>query len=111
MSIGFVPTRDTLYLSTGVDFIHYIDAPAGSPYPSGFTARILVQARDGTTIATWSASTTSTSSVGWKIQSDTTTTGVDAVIAAGAAKFKLIATFPPSPTDDYLWFYGLVKIQ
>lgn len=109
MAIGFQSTRETLYLAKGADFIHVLSAPSGTPYPSGFTAKIEILSSSGTVLATWTPTTATTTAVSWNVQSGTATVGVDAVLAAGANKFKLYAIFPGSPTDDYLWYSGRIS--
>lgn len=110
MAIGFAPTKETLNLSLHADFIHVLSAPSGSPFPASFTAKIEVLAADYTVIATWTPATATTTAITWNIQSNTAVTGVDAVIAASAKKFRLYAIFPSTPTDDYLWYAGSIKI-
>jgi hypothetical protein len=110
VAIGFAPAKETLNLSLHADFIHVLSAPPGSPFPASFTAKIEILAADYTVIATWNPTVTSTTAITWNIQSNTAVTGVDAVIASGAKKFRLYAIFPSTPTDDYLWYAGSIKI-
>lgn len=111
MAIGFAPTREILYLSLHADFIHILSAPAGDPFPSAFTAKIEILKKDGTVLATWAPVGITTTALTWNIQYSTATTGVDAVIAAGAARFRLYGVFPSAPTDEYLWYVGSIRVN
>lgn len=111
MALGHTPTKDTLQLSQHADFIHRLAAPGSSPYPADFTARIEILTHTYGLITTWNPVASSAEEVAWNVQADIAVTGVDAVIAAGAKKFRLYAIFPSSPTDDYLWYFGQININ
>lgn len=110
MAIGFTPTKETLVLSLHADFIHKITAPASDPFPASFTAKIEILS-GSTVLATWTPTSATTTEVKWNIQSNTATTGVDAIIAAAPKTFRLYAIFPSTPTDDYLWYFGQIKVN
>ncbi|QDH48399.1 hypothetical protein SEA_ZIKO_60 [Gordonia phage Ziko] len=110
---GYTPQKATLILSPGADFIHTI-TPTSGTFPAGMTAAIKLYARGSDTVlATWAGTVTS-GQITWTIQSNTATTGVDAMYAAGAAKFRLYITFDTDPggttlDQDFLWYYGTVQ--
>ncbi|QTF81847.1 hypothetical protein SEA_GUEY18_62 [Gordonia phage Guey18] len=110
---GYTPQKATLILSPGADFIHTI-TPTEGTFPTGMTASIKLYARGSDTVlATWDG-TVSSGQISWTIQSGTPTTGVDAMYAAGAAKFRLYITFDTDPggstnDQDFLWYAGSVS--
>lgn len=107
-----------LILSRGTaDFIHVLAAPSGTPFPTGFTGKILLYlsqtaavAAPDAPLATWNPTTVSTTQLIWNIQHGTAT-GPDAMITAGAGWYRLYVNFPVVPTDDYLWYFGPVKYR
>ena len=119
--IGFQDTeqeRKPLILSRGAaDFIHRLTAPAGTPFPDGFTGKILLYVSRAVAddapdapLATWLPATETTTELVWNVQYGTPT-GPDAMIAAGAGWYRLYVNFPVVPTDDYLWYFGPVKYR
>ena len=110
--------RKPLYLSRGTaDFIHTLTAPDGTPFPNGFTGKILLYASRAaadetpdTPLATWLPATVSTTQLVWNVQHGTAD-GPDAMITAGAGWYRLYVNFPVVPSDDYLWYFGPVKYR
>ncbi|QGJ92019.1 hypothetical protein SEA_KEELAN_55 [Gordonia phage Keelan] len=112
-TFGYTPQKATLVLSPGADFIHTI-TPTEGTFPTGMTASIKLYARGSDTVlATWNGTVTP-GQITWTIQSNTATTGVDAMYTAGAAKYRLYITFDTDPSgtttdQDFLWYAGPIS--
>lgn len=104
-ALGYTPTKKALILSAGADFVHVINAPAGSTIPTGTTARIAFYASSDTTapeIASWTG-VVATDRIEWRIES------AQADLIENRSKFRLYVTYPETPTWEVLWFIGDVK--
>lgn len=99
--LGYQPIKRPLILSLGADFGHIL-RPATGTYPAGTTSRIVISNDAGTTLATWTA-TTSTTQIEYTIQNTETD------LIPDRSKYRLYIVYPGTPATDFLVFYGLVQ--
>lgn len=99
--LGYQPTKKPLILSLGADFGHILTPKTGT-YPAGTTSRIVITNDAGATLATWTA-TVSTTQIEYAVQAAET----DAI--PDRSKYRLYIVYPGSPAADFLVFYGPVQ--
>ena len=99
--LGYSPTVEPLKLTTGASFVQTIQPSDGATFPSGTTAAIVITDPSGNTIATWSA-TVSTTTLSWLVAS----AAADPIPAN--SRYTLLISFPTIPVSTYAWYEGTV---
>lgn len=103
---GNIPIKDDITLTRGADFVASYDKAASDPdIPLAATARIEITAGTDTTepiLTTWTGSVAA-NSVSFRTESE------DCDDIEAGTHYRLILSYPGTPTLEHCWYYGRVK--
>lgn len=104
---GNVPIKEDLTLTRGADFLAlFKKLPTDPDIPSGTSARIEITQTNLTSAdieELWEAKAVHTDSIEFRIESE------EADLVPSGWRYRLIVSFPDSPTLEHCWYYGSIK--
>lgn len=104
---GNIPIKDTVILTRGADYVaDFKKHPDDPPIHSATSARIEFTDGNDTDApihTTWNASEVTTDMIRFRTESE------DADLIENGTNYRLIVSFPDTPTLEHCWYYGTVK--
>ena len=104
---GNIPIKDDLILTRGADYVaDFKKHPDDPPIPSATTARIEITETadtDAPIITTWTAASIASDTIGFRTESE------NADLIEAGTRYRLLVSFPDTPTLDHCWYYGSIK--